>query len=89
MTTLKECERALILQTPEAADWVIGGPTGAAAKLGLKQYYADLQASEAGDLRACTRRRLGSGGTRTARTGLGAAIAVARIETNAQRVFKP
>jgi transcriptional regulator with GAF, ATPase, and Fis domain len=36
-TSLKECERALILQTLEAADWVIGGPKGAAAKLGLKR----------------------------------------------------
>jgi transcriptional regulator with GAF, ATPase, and Fis domain len=36
-TTLKDSERALILQTLEAVDWVIGGPTGAAAKLGLKR----------------------------------------------------
>jgi len=36
-TTLKGSERALILRTLEAADWLIGGPTGAAAKLGLKR----------------------------------------------------
>jgi formate hydrogenlyase transcriptional activator len=36
-TTLKESERALILRTLEAAGWLIGGPTGAAAKLGLKR----------------------------------------------------
>jgi transcriptional regulator with GAF, ATPase, and Fis domain len=36
-TNLKECERALILHTLEAAGWVIGGPNGAAAKLGLKR----------------------------------------------------
>jgi transcriptional regulator with GAF, ATPase, and Fis domain len=36
-TTLKECERALILRTLEAAGWVIGGPNGAADKLGLKR----------------------------------------------------
>jgi len=36
-TNLKECERALILYTLEAAGWVIGGPNGAAAKLGLKR----------------------------------------------------
>jgi formate hydrogenlyase transcriptional activator len=35
--TLKDSERALILRTLEAARWVIGGATGAAAKLGLKR----------------------------------------------------
>ena len=35
--TLKDTERALILRTLEAAGWVIGGATGAAAKLGLKR----------------------------------------------------
>jgi formate hydrogenlyase transcriptional activator len=36
-TTLKDSERAVILQTLEATAWVIGGPNGAAAKLGLKR----------------------------------------------------
>ena len=36
-TTLKEVDRALILQTLEAAGWMIGGPEGAAVKLGLKR----------------------------------------------------
>jgi formate hydrogenlyase transcriptional activator len=36
-TTLRDSERNLILHTLEAADWVIGGPNGAAAKLGLKR----------------------------------------------------
>jgi formate hydrogenlyase transcriptional activator len=36
-TGLKEVGRALILQALEAADWVIGGPDGAAAKLGLNR----------------------------------------------------
>jgi formate hydrogenlyase transcriptional activator len=36
-TTLKDSERAMILQTLEATAWVIGGPNGAAAKLGLKR----------------------------------------------------
>lgn len=36
-TTLKESERCLILQTLEEVRWVIGGPKGAAAKLGLKR----------------------------------------------------
>jgi transcriptional regulator with GAF, ATPase, and Fis domain len=36
-TTLRESERALILRTLEGVRWVIGGPKGAAAKLGLKR----------------------------------------------------
>jgi transcriptional regulator with GAF, ATPase, and Fis domain len=36
-TTLRDSERALILQTLAEAGWVIGGPTGAAAMLGLKR----------------------------------------------------
>lgn len=35
--TLKESERALILQTLDATDWVIGGAKGAATRLGLKR----------------------------------------------------
>ncbi len=35
--TLKDSERALIQQTLHDAGWVIGGPKGAAAKLGLKR----------------------------------------------------
>jgi formate hydrogenlyase transcriptional activator len=34
-TTLRESERTLILTTLDAVGWVIGGPKGAAAKLGL------------------------------------------------------
>jgi len=36
-TTLSDSERNLILQTLETVGWVIGGPHGAAAKLGLKR----------------------------------------------------
>ncbi len=36
-TTLRDSERTLILQTLEAVGWVIGGPKGAATKLGLKR----------------------------------------------------
>jgi formate hydrogenlyase transcriptional activator len=36
-TTLKDSERALILQTLQAVGWVIGGAKGAAARLGLKR----------------------------------------------------
>jgi formate hydrogenlyase transcriptional activator len=35
--TLKEVDRALILQVLETAAWMIGGPKGAAAKLGVKR----------------------------------------------------
>ena len=37
VTTLRESERSLILQTLEEVGWVIGGPKGAAARLGLKR----------------------------------------------------
>ena len=37
VTTLKDSERTLILRTLEEARWVIGGPKGAATKLGLKR----------------------------------------------------
>ena len=34
--TLEDSDRALILETLEQARWVVGGPHGAAAKLGLR-----------------------------------------------------
>jgi formate hydrogenlyase transcriptional activator len=37
ITTLKDSERRLIQRTLESVGWVIGGPKGAAAKLGLKR----------------------------------------------------
>jgi formate hydrogenlyase transcriptional activator len=36
-TTLRDTERTLILSTLESVGWLIGGPKGAAAKLGLKR----------------------------------------------------
>jgi len=36
-TTLRDSERTLILKTLESVDWVIGGPKGAATRLGLKR----------------------------------------------------
>jgi transcriptional regulator with GAF, ATPase, and Fis domain len=36
-TTLKDTERTLILETLEQVGWVLGGPRGAAAKLGVKR----------------------------------------------------
>jgi formate hydrogenlyase transcriptional activator len=35
--TLEDSATALILEALEAADWIVGGPRGAAAKLGLKR----------------------------------------------------
>jgi formate hydrogenlyase transcriptional activator len=35
--TLKDSDRGLILETLEQAGWIVGGPRGAAAKLGLKR----------------------------------------------------
>jgi formate hydrogenlyase transcriptional activator len=35
--TLEDASRALILETLEQAGWIVGGPRGAAAKLGLKR----------------------------------------------------
>src|SRR4029077_7704595 len=37
VTTLKDSERTLIQRTLESVGWVIGGPKGAATKLGLKR----------------------------------------------------
>ena len=35
--TLEDSDRALILETLEQAGWIVGGPHGAAVKLGLKR----------------------------------------------------
>ncbi len=35
--TSEDSDRALIVETLEQAGWVVGGPSGAAAKLGLKR----------------------------------------------------
>ena len=35
--TLEESANALILETLEQAGWIVGGPRGAAGKLGLKR----------------------------------------------------
>jgi DNA-binding NtrC family response regulator len=37
VTSLRDSERTLILRTLEEVGWVIGGPKGAATKLGLKR----------------------------------------------------
>jgi formate hydrogenlyase transcriptional activator len=35
--TLEDSDRALIVETLEQFGWIVGGPRGAAAKLGLKR----------------------------------------------------
>jgi formate hydrogenlyase transcriptional activator len=35
--TSEDSDRALIVETLEQAGWVVGGPRGAAAKLGVKR----------------------------------------------------
>jgi formate hydrogenlyase transcriptional activator len=37
LMTLEDSDHALIVQTLEQAGWIVGGPRGAAAKLGLKR----------------------------------------------------
>jgi transcriptional regulator with GAF, ATPase, and Fis domain len=54
-TTLKESERALILQTLQTAGWVVGGGKGAAARLGLKRTTLLSRMSKLGISRAAFR----------------------------------
>ena len=54
-TTLRECEHSLILQTLEAVGWVIGGPNGAAARLGVKRTTLIAKMKKLGISRAVRR----------------------------------
>ena len=54
-TSLKDSERALILQTLDAVGWMIGGPTGAAARLGLKRTTLISRMKKLGISRPVTR----------------------------------
>jgi len=47
--TFRDAQRALILETLRAADWIVGGPRGAAARLGLKRTTLIFQNEEIGD----------------------------------------
>jgi DNA-binding NtrC family response regulator len=58
--TLKDCERAFILQTLEECDWVIGGPNGAAARLGIKRTTLYEQMKKFGIKRPSTRANIGA-----------------------------
>lgn len=55
-TTLKEVDRALILQALEATAWTIGGPEGAAARLGLKRTTLAYKMKRLGICRSGQRR---------------------------------
>ena len=57
-TTLKDVDRALILQELEDAGWIIGGPEGAAAKLGLKRTTLIYKMKRFGILRPLRGRRV-------------------------------
>jgi transcriptional regulator with GAF, ATPase, and Fis domain len=58
-TDLKEVDRALILQALESADWVIGGPVGAAAKLGLNRTTLAYKMTKLGLVRPMRMRSAG------------------------------
>jgi transcriptional regulator with GAF, ATPase, and Fis domain len=57
-TTLKEINRAFIVQALEGAGWVIGGPEGAAAILGLKRTTLIYKMKRLGILRPLHGRRV-------------------------------
>ena len=59
-TNLKEVDRALILQALEAADWVVGGPVGAAAKLGLNRTTLAYKMNKLGLVRPMRMRSAGT-----------------------------
>src|SRR5262249_27990696 len=58
MLTLAQAERQHILQALEEAQWVVGGPKGAAAKLGLKRTSLAYKMQRLGIVPVRTRRRL-------------------------------
>jgi formate hydrogenlyase transcriptional activator len=59
--TLEDSDRALIVETLEQAGWIVGGPRGAAAKLGLKRTTLLAKMRRLGILRPILREETGSG----------------------------
>jgi transcriptional regulator with GAF, ATPase, and Fis domain len=57
--TLEDSDRALILETLEQADWIVGGPHGAAARLGLKRTTLLAKMRRFGILRPILQTRTG------------------------------
>jgi DNA-binding NtrC family response regulator len=69
-TTLEDSDRALIVETLERAGWIVGGPRGAAAKLGLKRTTLLAKMRRLGDLPTHPgRKRPGRSGSRRHTTG--------------------
>jgi hypothetical protein len=69
--TLNDAHRALIITTLRQSNWVVGGPNGAAARLGLKRTTRitkmrrlGISTGPAKPVRGCIRVRLGSIGPR-------------------------
>ena len=58
-TTLRGSERALILRTLEEVGWVVGGPKGAARKLGVKRTTLNHRMRKLGISRLCVDERPG------------------------------
>ena len=58
-TTLRESERALIVRTLEQVGWVVGGPNGAARKLGIKRTTLTHRMRKLGISRPSVDERLG------------------------------
>jgi transcriptional regulator with GAF, ATPase, and Fis domain len=57
--TFRDSQRGLILQTLKAANWVIGGPDGAAARLGLKRTTLFAKMKKLGISRPVRRNEMG------------------------------
>jgi transcriptional regulator with GAF, ATPase, and Fis domain len=57
-TTLREVDRALILRTLDASDWIIGGPEGAAVRLGLARTTLLYKMKKLGIFRPSQSRRV-------------------------------
>jgi formate hydrogenlyase transcriptional activator len=64
-TTLRDSEHSLILRTLEAVGWVIGGPKGAASRLGLKRTTLIHKMEKLGISRPATQRVADVMGLRT------------------------
>jgi transcriptional regulator with GAF, ATPase, and Fis domain len=59
LTKLRDLERAFIAQTLEEAGWVVGGPDGAAARLGLKRTHRTRDSQSQPSLRLLTAAAIG------------------------------
>jgi transcriptional regulator with GAF, ATPase, and Fis domain len=73
-TTLRESERALILRTLEQVGWVVGGPHGAARKLGVKRTTLNHRMQKLGISRPGVDERLAGPEPEPPQTGFPAGI---------------